>query len=374
MTVTPPPSRISVDLGERGYDILIGRQLLAHLVELLPGHLSGRIVVVTDETVARLHLESIQRALQPSGRLRGTVIVPPGEASKSFCQLETVCGSMLRLGVERDDVVVALGGGVVGDLAGFAAAILRRGVRLVQIPTTLLAQVDSSVGGKTGINTPDGKNLVGAFHQPSSVLVDLDVLASLPPRHMRAGYAEVVKYALLGDTSFFTWLDTHGSDVLARQSSSLQHAIATSISMKAALVVADERETGPRALLNLGHTFGHALEAYAGYSDRLLHGEAVAIGMCLATRFSEYVSVCAPDCADTVQRHLARLGLPTSIRDLGGTLPTADEFLALMMQDKKIKSGRLALVLLRAIGDAFVTRHNDHDVILQFLKSAIDAQ
>lgn len=372
--MAPPvaPLVIPVELGERRYDVLVGTGLVRHLVELCPPRLGGRMVVVTDTNVEPVLLPSIEAVLRQAGRWRGAVVVPAGEQSKSFSDLEVVCRRLLQLGVERDDVVVALGGGVIGDLAGFAASILRRGVALIQIPTTLLALVDSSVGGKTGINTGEGKNLIGAFHQPSLVIADPDVLSTLPQRHMRAGYAEIVKYALLGDRTFFEWLETNGRLVVGRDPDALRHAIATSIAMKAAIVAQDERETGRRALLNLGHTFGHALEAFAGFSDRLLHGEAVSIGMCLAGEFSEHLGRCRPGTTDRVRAHLAALGLYTSVAEMPGRAPAAEECVDLMMQDKKIRSGRLTFLLLRDIGDAVIERDVGRRTVERFLAPLLD--
>ena len=359
---------IRVELGERSYDIVIGEQLLdgagARIAATLPG---ARCAVVSDANVAALHLERLKASL---GRLSlGEVVVAPGEQSKSFPVLAQTCERLLELGVERDDIVIAFGGGVVGDLAGFAASILRRGVRLVQMPTTLLAQVDSSVGGKTGIDTAQGKNLIGAFHQPSLVLADSSVLATLAPREFRSGYAEVMKYGLIGDAPFFAWLEENWPQIFSGGGPARGSAIATSARAKTAIVEADEREeSGTRALLNLGHTFGHALEAYAGYSDRLLHGEAIAIGMRLAFAFSTEQGLCPKAEMTSVERHLAAIGLPSSIADIPGAPPTPEQLLKLMAQDKKVKGGRLALVLARGIGQAFVERDVPMDRLSAFLK------
>jgi 3-dehydroquinate synthase len=275
------------------------------------------------------------------------------------------------MGLERGDLVVAFGGGVIGDLAGFAAGVLRRGVRFVQIPTTLLAQVDSSVGGKTGINTPQGKNLIGVFHQPVLVIADTDTLKTLPPREMRAGYAEVAKYGLLGNATFFAWLEQSYEEIFAFDQETLSAAIETSVKAKAAIVARDEHETGDRALLNLGHTFGHALEAWTGYSDRLLHGEGVAIGMCLAFRFSEHLGLCPEGTAQRVSRHIAAVGLPTRIADIPGGKADAAELVRLMGQDKKVRDGRLTFILARAIGEAFIARDVDESQVRAFLESEI---
>jgi shikimate kinase/3-dehydroquinate synthase len=326
---------------------------------------------VTDETVAKHHLGALEKGFA-QGKIAGTAILPPGEATKSFVEVAALSERLLDMGLERGDLVVALGGGVMGDLAGFAAAILRRGVRFVQVPTTLLAQVDSSVGGKTGINTRQGKNLIGAFHQPSLVLADTDVLSTLPPREMRAGYAEVVKYGLLGDTTFFQWLDQSWRSVFGNDPSSLTRAIETSVKAKADIVVRDETETGDRMLLNLGHTFGHALEAWAGFSSRLLHGEAIAIGMAQAFRFSEELGLCPAGTAQRVETHLKAVGLPTRVAHIPGRgTPDEAALFALMRQDKKVRHGKLTLILVRGIGKAFITREVAMAAIEDFLSRQI---
>jgi 3-dehydroquinate synthase len=322
--------------------------------------------VVSDANVAALYLPRLKASL--GGLFLGDVVVAPGEQSKSFPVLAEVCERLLKLGVERGDMVIALGGGVVGDLAGFAASILRRGVRLVQMPTTLLAQVDSSVGGKTGIDTPQGKNLIGSFHQPSLVLADISVLATLAPREFRAGYAEVMKHGLLGDAPFFTWLEQTWPQIFSGEGGPRASAIATCVRAKAAIVEADEREeSGTRALLNLGHTFGHALETFAGYSDRLLHGEAIAIGMRLAFTFSAEQGLCSADDVARVERHLAEVGLPGRIANIPGIPPAPEQLLKLMAQDKKVKGGKLALVLVRGIGQAYVERDVPMEALSAFL-------
>jgi len=327
--------RVHVALGDRAYDVLIGPGLLDGAASAIEGHVGkGRCAIVTDENVSAHHLSALEARLQAVGRHAGSVILKPGEATKSFRELAPLCERLLELGSERADLVIALGGGVIGDLAGFAASILRRGARYVQVPTTLLAQVDSSVGGKTAINTPQGKNLVGAFHQPSLVLADTSVLATLPPREMRAGYAEIAKYGLLGDAPFFRWLEEHVAGLLDHDPELLAQAIERCVAMKARIVERDETETGERALLNLGHTFGHALEAWAGYSSRLLHGEAVAIGMRLALRLSEDLRLCPPQTAARVAAHLKGAGLPTLISDIpGGEQPSAEEIAAADVYD-----------------------------------------
>jgi 3-dehydroquinate synthase len=347
---------IEVALPGRSYAIVIGEDLLASAGSRIAAGLKGaRAAVVTDANVAALHLQPLKASLDAQGLLLGEVVVAPGEASKSFPVLDRLCEQLLELGVERGDCVIAFGGGVVGDLAGFAASILRRGVRVVQMPTTLLAQVDSSIGGKTGIDTRQGKNLIGTFHQPSLVLADIAVLSTLSAREFRAGYAEVVKYGLLGDAPFFAWLEANWQAVFSIAGAERRLAVETSARAKAAIVEADEKEEkGTRALLNLGHTFGHALEAYAGYSDRLLHGEAIAIGMRLAFTVSVELGLCPAADASRVERHLTAVGLPTEIAAIPGTKPTPEALLRLMAQDKKVKGGRLALVLARGIGQAFV--------------------
>jgi 3-dehydroquinate synthase len=360
---------LKVALGPRSYDIIIGDTLLGGCAELIAGAVPGaRCAVVSDTNVAALYLERLTSALTANGNYLGAAVVPPGEASKSFPVLAGLCEELLQMGVERGDAVIALGGGVVGDLAGFAASILRRGVRLVQMPTSLLAQVDSSIGGKTGIDTPQGKNLIGAFHQPALVLADISVLETLPPREFRAGYAEVMKYGLLGDARFFEWLEGNWPEVFSGAGGARTEAIATSCRAKAAIVEADEREeSGTRALLNLGHTFGHALEAFAGYSDRLLHGEAIAIGMRQAFSFSVEQGLCPADDAARVERHLQAAGLPSSLAQIPGPRPTPERLLELMAQDKKVKGGRLALVLVRGIGQAFLERQAPMDRLRSFL-------
>jgi 3-dehydroquinate synthase len=366
------PIVVNVGLGDRAYDIAIGRGQLstlgARIAALRPG---CKAAVVTDETVARHHLAAAQAALKAAGIESSSVAVPPGEGSKSFAMLERVCDALLAARIERGDLVVALGGGVVGDLAGFAAAVLRRGVDCVQVPTTLLAQVDSSVGGKTAINASHGKNLIGAFCQPILVVADTALLDTLPAREFRAGYAEVVKYGLLGDAAFFAWLEANWKDLFAGGNSSgsfaREHAIAVSCRAKAAIVARDERETGDRMLLNLGHTFGHAFEAAAGFSDRLLHGEAVALGMALAFEFSARRGLIAQAEADRAIAHLAAAGLPTHVSAVPGAWPGVDAMMDLIAQDKKVRRGRLTLILVRGIGAAFVTRDVEADEIRAFI-------
>jgi len=361
------PTTVKVALGARSYDIVIGRGLMASLgariAALGPG---ANAAIVTDESVARYHLAGAESALADSGVATTRVIVTAGEGSKSFRVFEQVCEAIIDARIERGDIVVALGGGVIGDLAGFAASVVRRGLDYVQVPTTLLAQVDSSVGGKTAINSAHGKNLVGAFHQPILVLADTAVLDTLPAREFRAGYAEVAKYALLGDAAFFSWLEANWRDVFAG-GPAREHAIAVSCRAKAAIVARDERETGERALLNLGHTFGHALEAACGFSDRLLHGEAVAAGMALAFAFSARQGLLPAAEAERAIRHLAAVGLPTRPSDIPGGLPPVDRLMDLIAQDKKVKRGMPTFILARGIGAAFVETGVDQEDVRAFL-------
>jgi 3-dehydroquinate synthase len=369
---TRAAATVPVALGDRSYDVLIGPDLLAEAGRLIAGRLGkGKCGVVTDDNVARHHLAALEASLRAEGRHAGSIRLKPGEATKSFRELAPLSERLLELGLERGDLVVAFGGGVIGDLAGFAASILRRGIRFVQIPTSLLAQVDSSVGGKTGINTPQGKNLIGTFHQPSLVIADTDVLKTLPGREMRAGYAEVAKYGLLGDAAFFDWLEKNWRGIFDFTPGPLTRAIETSVRAKAAIVARDERETGDRALLNLGHTFGHALEAWTGYSDRMLHGEGVAIGMVLAFRFSEELGLCAKGLADRVGAHLAAVGLPVRITGIPGGQAEAGHLVRLMEQDKKVRDGKLTFILVRGVGEAFVARDVEKAKVTGFLEQVI---
>ncbi|MEO1719176.1 MAG: 3-dehydroquinate synthase [Pseudomonadota bacterium] len=369
--------RVHVALGNRSYDVIIGSGVASAAgadIKSLQS-MPSAVAIVSDETVAGHHLQTLLDSLDRADvRVRATINVPAGESSKSLEMFGRVARDLLACGLERKDAVVALGGGVVGDLAGYAAASVRRGVPFIQIPTSLLAQVDSSVGGKTGINTPEGKNLLGAFHQPSLVLCDIDMLRTLPDRQFAAGYAEVAKYGLLGDRDFFDWLEANRDALLQRDEAALVRAVRRSVEMKAGIVVRDETEQGDRALLNLGHTFGHALEAWAGFSDRLLHGEAVAIGMVLAFRFSEMYGDkrAPPQSAAQVAAHLKAFGLPTRIGDIPhdpGTRmgPDRETLVALMRQDKKVIGGRITLILAHAIGAARVVRDVDEASIAGFL-------
>jgi 3-dehydroquinate synthase len=365
------PIVVDVALGARAYDIVIGRGLLASLgarmAALRPG---AKASIVTDENVARAHLEAAQKSLQAAGVACAHVIVPAGESSKSIGVFDKVCEDLIAQRMERNDLVVALGGGVIGDLAGFAASAVRRGLDFVQAPTTLLSQVDSSVGGKTGINSRHGKNLIGAFHQPVLVVADTALLDTLPPRQFRAGYAEVAKYGLLGDAAFFSWLEANWREVFSG-GPAREHAIAVSCRTKAQIVARDERETGDRALLNLGHTFGHALEAAAGFSDRLLHGEAVAIGMALAFEFSARKGLSSQGDTERVTRHLAEAGLPTRISDFSNEKLDADLLMNLIAQDKKVTRGALTFILVRGIGKSFVARDVDAAEVRGFISDKL---
>jgi 3-dehydroquinate synthase len=364
---------VHVGLEGRAYDIHIGTGLLARSGEFISQITSRkRVAVVTDANVAALHLDALREGLAAAGIQMEALVLPAGEATKSWPHFERTVEWLLEQKVERQDIVIAFGGGVIGDLTGFAAAVLRRGVAFVQIPTSLLAQVDSSVGGKTGINAPQGKNLIGAFHQPSLVLADIDVLGTLTPRDFLSGYGEVVKYGLLGDEEFFCWLEEHGPGLAQGEVGARIAAVKRSCEMKADIVVRDETEQGDRALLNLGHTFCHALEAATGYSDRLLHGEGVAIGCALAFEVSARLGLCAQESPSRVRAHLKSMGMKTDLSDISGSLPSAEELLSLMGQDKKVVDGKLRFIMARAIGDAFVTSDVARDVVLSVLQDALD--
>ena len=346
---------VPVALGARSYQVRIGPGLIDRAaVEIAPLLRRKRVAVLTETRVADLHLPRLQASLDAAGIAHATHALPPGESTKGWDGLRAATEFLLDQRIERRDLVLAFGGGVIGDLAGFAAAILRRGVRFVQLPTTLLAQVDSSVGGKTGINTHHGKNLVGAFHQPSLVLADTAVLGTLPARDLLAGYGEVVKYGLLGDAAFFDWLERNGPALAAGDADARQYAVRRSVEMKAGIVERDETEEGERALLNLGHTFCHALESATGYSDRLLHGEGVAIGCALAFELSARLGLCAQETPSRVRAHLRAMGMKVDLADIPGPLPDADALVHLMGQDKKVQDGRLRFILARGIGQAFV--------------------
>ena len=354
----------------RSYDIHIGSGLLESCASLISPLLKRDFVaIVTDENVAKSHLEGLTQTLDRAEITHVTKIMPPGEASKSFTGLETLMQWLLDNKVERQDMVIALGGGVIGDLTGFAAATLRRGVRFTQIPTTLLAQVDSSVGGKTGINVPQGKNLVGAFHQPSLVLADLDVLQTLPDREFRAGYAEIVKYAAICDRPFFDWLEDNLEALNNRNNDALSFAIAKSCQAKADIVAQDEKEHGARALLNLGHTFAHAYENLTGYSENLLHGEAVGLGIAQAVQLSVHLGICTEADAQALVNHLAKAGLPVSQADIKGGPFKATDLVNAMAQDKKVSQGVMTFILMKAIGEAFITNEVSASQLTAFLQN-----
>jgi 3-dehydroquinate synthase len=368
------PIIVPVALGARAYEIVIGRGQLptlgARIAVLRPG---AKCAIVTDATVTKYHLAATQAALKAAGLESSAIVVPEGEGSKSYATFETVCEAIVAAHIERGDLVIALGGGVIGDLAGFAAASARRGLDFVQVPTTLLSQVDSSVGGKTGINSRHGKNLVGAFHQPILVVADTALLDTLPKREFRAGYAEMAKFGLLGDSAFFAWLEANWQEIFAG-GAAREHAIAMCCRGKAGIVARDERETGERALLNLGHTFGHALEAGAGFSGRLLHGEAVALGTVLAFEFSARKGLIGQADAARARAHLAAVGLPTYLKDVPGGVPGIDALMDLIAQDKKVKRGKLTFILVRGIGQAFVENDVSADEVRAFLTEKLNAR
>lgn len=363
---------VPVSLGERSYDILIGKGLVDRAGAEVAKRLKGaRVAIVTDENVAKAHLERLMASFNQAGIEATPVVVAPGEKSKSFATLETVTNAILAARLERGDALVAFGGGVVGDLSGFVAGIVRRGMNFVQMPTSLLAQVDSSVGGKTGINTAYGKNLVGVFYQPQLVLADTDVLDTLSPREFRAGYAEVAKYGLIDRPDFFAWLEKNWQEVFAGGAARTE-AIAESCRSKAAVVARDERETGDRALLNLGHTFGHALETATGYdSSRLVHGEGVAIGMALAHRFSVKMNLAGVEAVERVEAHLKAVGLPTALSDVPGGLPPAEKLMDYIAQDKKVARGALTFILTHGIGQSFIAKDVPPAAVLEFLKERL---
>jgi 3-dehydroquinate synthase len=366
---------LRVELGERAYDIRIGDGLIKRAgAEIAPLLARPRVAVVSDENVAALHLDTLRAGLADAGIDMVSLVLPAGEATKAWPQFTRTVEWLLEQKVERRDVVVAFGGGVIGDLVGFAASVLRRGVRFVQIPTSLLAQVDSSVGGKTGINAPQGKNLIGAFHQPSLVLADIDVLGTLTPRDFLAGYGEVVKYGMLGDLDFFEWLEINGPALAAGDMGLRAEAVRRSCQAKADIVARDETEQGDRALLNLGHTFCHALESATGYSDRLLHGEGVAIGCALAFEVSARLGLCSQEDPSRVRAHLRDMGMKVDLADIEGDLPDADALIALMGQDKKVMDGTIHYIMVRGIGQAFVTSDVDKAVVRTVLEQALAAR
>ncbi|HXQ52549.1 MAG TPA: 3-dehydroquinate synthase [Stellaceae bacterium] len=363
------PERLRVELGDRAYDIVVGSGLIDQAGALMqPVLRQARVVVVTDATVAALHLQRLEAALDRAGIAHQSVVLPPGEQTKDFAHFQKLAEDILGFGIERRTTLVALGGGVVGDLTGFAAATLLRGLAYVQIPTTLLAQVDSSVGGKTAIDTIHGKNLVGAFHQPVLVLADMDTLATLPRRELLAGYAEVVKYGLIRDRAFFEWLEVHGPALVEGDGDARRVAVLKSCAAKAVVVAADEREEGERALLNFGHTFGHALETETGFGDALLHGEAVALGMRLAFDLSARLGIGSAEAAHRVRRHYQAVGLPVALGQIANARPfAADALLRHMRHDKKVRDGRITLILARDIGDAFISPEIPEGLLRDFL-------
>jgi len=365
---------VRVALGQRSYDIRIAPGLVERAADQIKPLLARpKVAIVTDQTVADLHLAALASSFDAAGIAHTTLTLPPGEATKSWQALEQTVGWLLSEKVERDDLIVAFGGGVIGDLTGFAAAILRRGVRFVQIPTSLLAQVDSSVGGKTGINTSAGKNLVGAFKQPELVLIDIAVLNTLRARDFIAGYGEVVKYGLLGSADFFDWLEKNGPDMAEGDMAKRAYAVRLACEMKADIVARDEHEHGDRALLNLGHTFGHALESATGYGARLLHGEGVAIGCVLAFELSQRLGLCAQECPSRVRAHFRTMKMKTEMADIGGDLPDADGLISLMAQDKKVQHGKPRFILTRGIGSAFVSSDVDMADVRALLGDALAA-
>jgi 3-dehydroquinate synthase len=364
-----PRDTLRVELGERSYDIIVGSGLLADAGALIgPAVRQKRAVVVTDQNVAKLHLKALEAGLDKAKIAHHAIVLPPGEATKDFAHFSQLCEDVLGLGIERGTPLIALGGGVIGDLTGFAAATLLRGLDYVQVPTTLLSQVDSSVGGKTAIDSKHGKNLIGAFHQPVLVLADIDTLATLPPRELLAGYAEVVKYGFIRDRAFFEWLEQAGPKLVAGDADARRQAVVKSCTAKAAVVAVDERETGERQLLNFGHTFGHALEAETGFGDALLHGEAVALGMRLAFDLSAKLGICPGESVTRVRRHYEAVGLPLAISQIGNARRfTPAALLRHMAKDKKVRDGRITLILAHDIGDAFISREVERATLESFL-------
>ena len=369
----PEPEIVRVSLGDRSYDIVVGHGALSQLgARLIPLLKRKRIFVLTDESVARLHMDALDAALAPSGITTEVLALTPGEQSKSFSNLEHILDWLLGAGADRSDILVAFGGGVIGDIAGLAASLMKRGMGFVQVPTTLLSQVDSSVGGKTAVNTPRGKNMIGAFYQPRFVIADTALLATLPARDLKAGYAEVLKYGLINDAAFFDWLEAHGADVLALAPDAIQHAVATSCRAKAAIVAEDETEGGVRALLNLGHTFGHAVEAANQYRPDVLHGEAVALGMVLAFRYGAAEGITSPDAAAKVARVIAACGLPVDLGKMPGGPYEATQLADLMKQDKKARGGEVPLILARAIGQSYIHPDADLKSVAAFLMGELE--
>jgi len=365
------PVDLELDLGDRGYHIVIGDGLIARAGEHMGPYLAQpRVVVVTDRNVESCALPALLDSLSAADISHHAIVLPPGEQTKDFSHLQELADKILAAGIDRKTTLVALGGGVVGDITGFAAAITLRGLDFIQIPTTLLAQVDSSVGGKTGINVSHGKNLIGAFHQPRLVLADLSVLESLPRRELLAGYAEVVKYGLINDAEFFAWCEDNGAALIEGNQDARRHAVHHSCAAKAAIVADDERETGVRALLNMGHTFGHALEAQAGYDERLMHGEAVAIGSVMAFEVSARMGLCDSSDTERIRRHFEAVGLPTNLAGIAEPSWTPERLIGHMTKDKKVDAGAIKFVLARGIGEAFITADVDMDAVAAVLTEA----
>ena len=372
--MTTNTDALRVDLGKRSYDILVGEHLLANAGQYIPAAAGrGACWIVTDENVAPHYLDMVTGSLRDSGLAVRNIVLPAGEENKNFGMVERVVNAVLDGAPERTSTLVALGGGVIGDITGFAASQILRGINFVQIPTTLLAQVDSSVGGKTGINTRHGKNLAGAFYQPRLVIADTAVLDTLPQRELLAGYAEVVKYGLIRDAGFFAWLEQHGRAVIEGNLDARIYAVKTSCAAKAAVVAEDERENSSRALLNFGHTFGHALEAETGFGSEMLHGEAVAIGMIMALDLSVRMGLCPADDLDRATAHFSSTGLPVSVSAEGDRKWDPVALIGHMGHDKKVRNGRVTFILARAIGDAFIARDVDMAVVEDMLRRAIAA-
>ncbi len=373
MSEYPDPTIVRVDLGRRSYDIAIGENILAQIGNrLTPFVKRRRVFILSDETVWALHGDALEAGLQTTGLTSAVMIVAAGEQTKNWDQLGELVNWLLDAGADRDDVLLAFGGGVVGDLTGLAASLMKRGMRFVQVPTTLLAQVDSSVGGKTAVNTAHGKNLIGAFYQPDLVLADTALLKTLPERERRAGYAEIVKYGLINNADFLDWLDQNGADVLALKPEAIAYGVAVSCRSKAQIVAQDEYESGIRALLNLGHTFGHTLEAAAGYNSVLLHGEAVAAGLALALRYSVRLGLMQGQDAERACRILAAGGLETNLAHLAGGPYVAADLAEAMTQDKKARGGRVPLILARGLGEAFIYPGADLPDISEFLEQELN--
>lgn len=367
---------VTIDLDVRSYDIYIGSGLLYRLADFIPVDMKGRTAFIITDRNVESYAETISQMLAQAGAARALILaLPAGEQTKSFKQVEKISSWLLDKGVSRDSVIFAVGGGVIGDLAGFCAATILRGIPYVQVPTTLLAQVDSSVGGKTGINMPQGKNLVGSFYQPIAVIADIETLKTLPPREIMAGYAEIVKYGLIGDAGFFNWLENKGRQVCEIDDAAASYAIEVSTRAKAGVVQADEKEKGQRALLNLGHTFGHALETAAGYDGRLLHGEAVAIGIVMAFDLSSRMGLCSRDDFERVERHFTDIGLPTRASFIEPRLNASiDELLEIMGRDKKASSGKMKFILVNAIGDAFISANVPENLVRDVLLDSLGGE